>query len=61
MNWLKMLSNSDVPVLICLTFADRLYADEMNHMTSPDKLSSSPHYPDSKKVFLIVEDERKVR
>ena len=60
MNWLKKLSNSDVPVLICLTFADRLYANEMGHMTSPDRSPSSSQYPDSKKVSLIVEDERKV-
>ena len=59
MSWLKDLSDSDVPVLICLTFADRLYADEMGHMTSPDRSSFSLH-PDSKKVSLIVEDERKV-
>ena len=29
MRWLSMILNTDMPVLICLTFGDKLFAENM--------------------------------
>ena len=34
--WLRILEKENVPVLICLTFADKLYAELMGEDGDPD-------------------------
>ena len=39
MDWLKVIADSGIPSLICLTFADRLFAEQMTE----DKAYPHPH------------------
>ena len=45
--WLDRLQVEKVPVLVCLTFADKLYAE---HMKDGEHLTDESKYPD--KIFI---------
>ncbi len=45
--WLDRLQVEKVPVLVCLTFADKLYAE---HMNDGEHLTDESKYPDN--IFI---------
>ncbi len=45
--WLDRLQVEKVPVLVCLTFADKLYAE---HMKDGEHLTDESKYPDN--IFI---------
>ena len=50
--WLEVLEDKSVPVLVCLTYGDKLYAECMGKDGS---------HPDPKQIKLKIEEETEVR
>ena len=51
-NWLEVLEDKSVPILVCLTYGDKLYAECMGEDGS---------HPDPKQIQLKIEEETEVR
>ena len=52
--WLERLQIEKVPVLVCLTFADKLYAE---HMREGKYLTDDSKYPDKRYMTHLLKAE----
>lgn len=51
MDWLRVIAGSGIPALICLTFGDRLFAEQM---------TEDEEYPDPDNASRIITDHMRV-